>query len=58
MTILPFYTPDELQRIDYFRLATPCQRREMLEVYEAILRGVEGEDIRESCKQLLKASLY
>jgi len=43
MKTIPFYTQDELQRIEWFRLAPPCHRQEMLEVYEAILRGVEED---------------
>jgi len=36
------------------RWSSPCERDEMVWVYETILRNAEDEDIRKAAKRMLK----
>ena len=53
MTINHQFTKEELDRLDAYCWCSPKERREIVKVYESILRKVEDEEIRKSVTKLL-----
>ena len=49
------YTPEELERIDWFRNDGPCLREEMIRTYEVIQVNVEDDASKKSCDRLTRA---
>ena len=55
MTVIPFYSQEELDRLAAYRSAPLLQRKVMVQVYEAIERDTDDEEVRESCRRLTRA---
>ena len=49
----PQLTEDEQNRLDAYCWSSPRVRREIIETYETIARGIEDEGLRESVIRLL-----
>jgi len=54
MSIIQWFTQEEMERIDHFQWGSPCEKQEMIWVYETILSNAEDEEIREAVSRLLK----
>lgn len=54
MTIIPLYTDEEFERVEWFRASSPGMQKQILEVIECVVEKGETEKVRKEARKMLR----